>query len=433
MTAPPEPAQGGVASISSCVYNLTNTIIGSGVLALPAAFATCGSALGSGLLLVFALFSAHGLHLLSLSAQIVADGNGTASFRAVASSAAPRFATFVDLAVVIKCFGVACSLSHRRRRQPADRRAKGAAGRGVRGAARAVDPLRGARRDAAGAEAKTRQPAPRERGVARLLRRHRAPRRERDVRVGPRRGHGAGVVADFRTLKNLPIFVFGFTCHQNIFAVNNELRDPTRRRLDLVVVGAVSLALAFYLVIANAGYATRRSARASTRTCLPVWKSRHRRDGWSFHTQVLTNYAAAPAIALARVAVALEVTSAIPLQLHPSRECIKSLLQRDAPAADYSLIDGESPSHAGGGRRPRATTTRPRRRATSSTSRLRWGFWQERWPSRCRSGRWARCCRSSARPARRRSPTSCPAGSTGASGRRGPSGTSPPGSSSSAA
>ena len=71
---------------------------------------------------------------------------------------------------------------------------------------------------------------------------------------------------------------------------------------------------------------------------------RHRRDGWSFHTQVLTNYAAAPAIALARVAVALEVTSAIPLQLHPSRECIKSLLQRDAPAADYALIDGESPS-----------------------------------------------------------------------------------------
>ena len=39
------------------------------MLALPAAFATCGSALGSGLLLVFALFSAHGLHLLSLSAH----------------------------------------------------------------------------------------------------------------------------------------------------------------------------------------------------------------------------------------------------------------------------------------------------------------------------------------------------------------------------
>ena len=76
-----------------------------------------------------------------------------------------------------------------------------------------------------------------------------------------------------------------------------------------------------------------------------MWKLNFgRRDGWSFHTQVLTNYAAAPAIALARIAVALEVTSAIPLQLHPSRECIKSLLKRDAPAADYALIDGESPS-----------------------------------------------------------------------------------------
>ncbi len=61
-------------------------------------------------------------------------------------------------------------------------------------------------------------------------------------------------------------------------------------------------------------------------------------------TQVLTNYAAAPAIALARIAVAIEVTSAIPLQLHPSRECVKSLLQRDAPTTDYALIDGESPS-----------------------------------------------------------------------------------------
>ena len=30
MTTAQEPAQGGVASISSCVYNLTNTIIGSG-------------------------------------------------------------------------------------------------------------------------------------------------------------------------------------------------------------------------------------------------------------------------------------------------------------------------------------------------------------------------------------------------------------------
>ena len=320
--APPEPAQ-GVASISSCVYNLTNTIIGSGVLALPAAFATCGSALGSGLLLVFALFSAHGLHLLSLSAQIVAEGNEkTASFRAVASAAAPRFATFVDLAVVIKCFGVACSylivvgdslpivaqralpdVAFAARREP-----------WILFAAFMVLPLALKKKldnlrlvSAASLLCCG--------GIALLV--------VSEMFSSDRDAETSYVVADFRTLKNLSIFVFGFTCHQNIFAVNNELRDPTRRRLDLVVMGAVSLALAFYLVIANAGYAT---------------------FGASIHSDVLTNYAAAPAIALARVAVALEVTSAIPLQLHPSRECIKSLLTRDAPAADYTLIDGESPS-----------------------------------------------------------------------------------------
>jgi len=321
MTAPPEAPTGGVASISSCVYNLTNTIIGSGVLALPAAFATCGSALGSGLLLVFALFSAHGLHLLSLSAQIV-DGNGAASFRAVASAAAPRFATFVDLAVVIKCFGVACSylivvgdslpivaqralpdVAFAARREP-----------WILFAAFMVLPLALKKKldnlrlvSAASLVCCA--------GIALLV--------VSEMFASDRDADTSYVVADFRTLKNLPIFVFGFTCHQNIFAVNNELRDPTRRRLDLVVVGAVSLALAFYLVIANAGYAT---------------------FGASIHSDVLTNYAAAPAIALARIAVALEVTSAIPLQLHPSRECVKSLLQRDAPAADYALIDGESPS-----------------------------------------------------------------------------------------
>ena len=253
MTAPPEAPSTGVASISSCVYNLTNTIIGSGVLALPAAFATCGSGLGSGLLLVFALFSAHGLHLLSLSAQIV-DGD-KASFRAVAAAAAPRFATFVDLAVVIKCFGVACSylivvgdslpivaqralpdVAFAARREP-----------WILFAALVVTPLALKRKldnlrlvSAASLVCCG--------GIALLV--------VSEMFASDRDAETRYVVADFRTLKNLPIFVFGFTCHQNIFAVNNELRDPTRRRLDLVVVGAVSLALAFYLVIANAGYAT---------------------------------------------------------------------------------------------------------------------------------------------------------------------------------
>ena len=43
------------------------------------------------------------------------------------------------------------------------------------------------------------------------------------------------------------------------------------------------------------------------------------------------------------IAVALEVTSAIPLQLHPPRSATVAA-PRDAPAADRPLIDGESSS-----------------------------------------------------------------------------------------
>jgi amino acid permease len=331
MTAPPEPeAAGGAASISSCVYNLTNTIIGSGVLALPAAFAMCGSALGSGLLLLFALFSAHGLHLLSLSAQIIEERRSSAgdpptpaSFRQVASAAAPRFASCVDLAVMIKCFGVACSylivvgdsLPIVAQRALPDVPWAGRREPWILFAAFVVTPLALKKKldnlrlvSAASLLCCG--------GIALLV--------VTEMFSSDRAVDTNYVVFDGATLKNLPIFVFGFTCHQNIFAVNNELKNPTRRRLDVVVVCAIGLALVFYLVIANAGYAT---------------------FGSKIKPDLLKSYAATSAVALARIAVAIEVTSAIPLQLHPSRMCVRSLLEqlRPAPSTDYALIDGEAP------------------------------------------------------------------------------------------
>jgi len=58
----------GKSSLKSSIVNLTNTIVGGGVLALPYAFASCGFALGSLLLVVFGAASCFGLHLLSSSA-----------------------------------------------------------------------------------------------------------------------------------------------------------------------------------------------------------------------------------------------------------------------------------------------------------------------------------------------------------------------------
>lgn len=84
--------------------NLTNTIIGAGMLGLPGAFAGTGAAGGSLLLLTGAFFSVQGLFLLSKAAQ---KTGLPSSFYSVARAAVPRYTILIDLAVALKCFGVA--------------------------------------------------------------------------------------------------------------------------------------------------------------------------------------------------------------------------------------------------------------------------------------------------------------------------------------
>ena len=55
------------ATMSSCIVNLANTILGAGMLGLPHAFAECGWALGYGMLALSATLSTLGLLLLSRS------------------------------------------------------------------------------------------------------------------------------------------------------------------------------------------------------------------------------------------------------------------------------------------------------------------------------------------------------------------------------
>ena len=99
---------GGSASLISCVINLTNTVAGTGMLALPHAFAKSGFVVGSILLIIAALFSANGLRLLTLSAEKVGiRPDRPASFYVIASAAMPEFTLLIDVAVGLKCFGVA--------------------------------------------------------------------------------------------------------------------------------------------------------------------------------------------------------------------------------------------------------------------------------------------------------------------------------------
>ena len=97
----------GSMSIASGVVNLSNTIIGAGMLGLPGAFQGTGWLSGIIILVLSAIFSALGLILLSQAACIT---ERPCSFYTVAMASVPRYTILIDLAVALKCFGVATGM-----------------------------------------------------------------------------------------------------------------------------------------------------------------------------------------------------------------------------------------------------------------------------------------------------------------------------------
>lgn len=109
-----EPERTGTPQGS--VINLANTVLGAGMLALPKAFEASGYVVGTAVLICAGLCSAASLHLLAVSQQTV--GVTPSSFYTVANAAIPRWSWVIDVAVAIKCFGVATGLSFPPQRRP---------------------------------------------------------------------------------------------------------------------------------------------------------------------------------------------------------------------------------------------------------------------------------------------------------------------------
>lgn len=258
--APGEPIRAGVLV-------LANTLLGAGMLGLPAAFGACGYVTGTALVLIFGGCSCLGLHLLSEAADLAGR---PATFNRLASAALPGGALFFDLAIAIKCFGVATSYLI----VVGDNLPKAMAGFGATAslllsrrtwtlAALAVaGPLAFCRRISALKHTSSAALAcvlaitvmvvlfaiPT--GVPVL-----SPCGE-GVPRGECRGGRSAFGAAAPTARALPIFVFSFTCHQNIVSISNELARPTSRRVLWLILAATGLAATAYLAIAHAGYAT---------------------------------------------------------------------------------------------------------------------------------------------------------------------------------
>jgi amino acid permease len=337
----------GEGSLLSCSAALTTTILGAGVLGLPHAMAECGYLLGAFLLTLAGVAAAFALHLLATSAQTV--NIWPSSFYTTATAAVPRAAWLIDLAVAMKCFGVACSFLI------------------VIG-----DLLPDAMRTFLGEEAVAAAT-----GFNALLLQRRfwillyvitivgplsclrslhALRFTAVAGVGfvcflvlivflyavdggssffdacaglaldTCRGDAVLVTTSFGTLKILSIFIFGYTCHQNIFTICNELHDFTLPRVNTVIRSSLGVAYTVYILIACLAYHT---------------------YGARIHGNVLTNYPDNYLLAFARILIATNCAFTFALQCNPCRNSISLLMHQWKHRKDIGTsnkVEPHSPS-----------------------------------------------------------------------------------------
>lgn len=55
-------------------------------------------------------------------------------------------------------------------------------------------------------------------------------------------------------LSYLPIFVFAFTCHQNIFTIFNELKNNNATRMNSIISTSILSSMVVYWVVGTLGY-----------------------------------------------------------------------------------------------------------------------------------------------------------------------------------
>lgn len=317
---------------------LGNTLLGgSGMLGIPHAFAVAGWMLGSALLLLFGFASAFGCHLLQCSARKI--GQAPCSFYTVANAAAPRWTWLIDGAVMVKCFGVATSYIiivgdlaphslHFFGLRQLQRWEAITAGFAVAGALACFKNLSALRYTAACSllivlwtvvllglfftDAVGAFDACQSQLQGDVSYTH--------VKTMPCNGTAFQPIVEshpLKLMKGIPVFVFAFTCHQNIFTVCNEVRNATRRRIDFVIVVAYLVSGLCFGAAALFGYAT---------------------YGDKVQSDVLKGYPSAAIVELTRLLYSLLALFSYPLQVHPSRTSTLALwsLVRGPPGAQRS-------------------------------------------------------------------------------------------------
>ncbi|KAJ0122962.1 vacuolar transporter 6 [Diaporthe amygdali] len=334
------PKGGGQASMMSSNINLLNTIVGAGTLAMPHAMSQMGMLLGTFIIVWSGITSAFGLYLQARCARYL--DRGSSSFFALSQLTYPNAAVIFDAAIAIKCFGVAVSyliiigdlmpgvirgFNENADRVPflVDRNFW------ITAFMLIIIPLSFLRR--LDSLKYTSVIALISIGYLIVLVVYHFASDSVENRGDVSYIAWNGPVA---FLSSLPVVVFAYTCHQNMFSVINEIKDNTPASIVGVISSSIGSAASIYVLVAITGYLT-------------------------FGNTVLGNivmmYPSSVASTIGKAAIVVLVMFSVPLQVHPCRASLDAVLrwrpnraQRgpDSPSNRSLLPTGSGPTDSHG-------------------------------------------------------------------------------------
>ncbi|KAK3695752.1 transmembrane amino acid transporter protein-domain-containing protein [Podospora appendiculata] len=317
---------GGQATMISSNINLLNTIIGAGTLAMPLALSHFGVMLGVLLILWCGLTSAFGLYLQSRCARYI--DRGSSSFFALSQMTYPNAAVVFDAAIAIKCFGVGVSyMIIIGDLMPGVAEAFGSQATGLAfledrkfwitafflvfiiplSFPKRLDSLK-----------YTSIVALLSIGYLVILVVYNFGAGSFPPRTDIRLITWEGPVA---ALSSLPVIIFAYTCHQNMFSILNEIKDNSPGSIVGVIGSSIGSAASVYILVAITGYLT---------------------FGSDVEGNIVGMYPASIASTIAKAAIVILVTFSIPLQIHPCRASIDAVLRWRPGKATVQVQTGNS-------------------------------------------------------------------------------------------
>ncbi|KAI1198258.1 transmembrane amino acid transporter [Nemania serpens] len=301
---------GGSASMFSSVTNLLNTILGAGTLAMPSALSHFGMVLGVFVILWSGFTSAFGLYLQSRCARYL--DRGSSSFFALSQLTYPNAAVIFDAAIAIKCFGVGVSYMI----IIGDLMPGVVEGFDSRAASIAylmdrnfwitvfmlfIIPLSFLRRlDSLKYTSIIALVAI---GYLIVLVVYHFATDTLAPRDKIRIIHWAGPV---EALASLPVVIFAYTCHQNMFSILNEIKDNSPKSILGVISSSIGSAAGVYTLVSVTGYLT---------------------FGNDITGNIVSMYTPSTASTIAKAAIVILVTFSVPLQVHPCRASVDAVLK----------------------------------------------------------------------------------------------------------